>query len=814
MDLKQAISHLLNGETVLFLGSGFSAGAIKADGKEFSTATPLAHKLLQDSGFEPQEYINDLGAASEIYQDAMGEHKLVEFLRNEYSAVKITDSQDYFGSLKFHRIYTTNYDNVIDLAYRNHHKALRFATLSNNLNDFRDKQNLCVHLNGRIESLTIDSLNNEFKLTNVSYLTENITNSPWITLFRTDLKTAKAVFFVGYSMQYDLDLQRIVYEDTELKEKCFFILREDESKATLRLIKKFGTPYPINLDGFVAKIKEIAMEIGNRPIKLEAPILCFTKVKTPNTPSRILDSDVFDLFTKGEYSFDKIFHSTISPIDYKYCIYRSKVKEIFNDIKSNNKNILIHSDLGNGKTILIQELEAILAMNGYSVYHYNKYWATLNNEMEVICQKHDKTAIVFEDYSDKIKYLETLGCIRTDQIIIVSERTSMNDICYEKLYNIFGDFSHYNVNKLSPEDIDAISEILNTYGLWAELASSREDLKEQFIIRDCKNQISSLILKLLHSPNILQKFDKLVTSLKNEEGYYEAIIFILIAKVSRIDIDLDDLSYAIGADQINTPKFKKNPHVSEFVNFEDNSIKPKSSILAKELLQRIFDSEIIVSVLIKIFTRLSPHYYSNYNIKNILRRMMTYTNIQHILNKEDQNYKYNLLHFYESIKVLETCNKNPHFWLQYAIVMLSQYEYEKARSYFETAYSYAEKLDNFDTFQIDNHYARFILENEIEFGSKASCIKAFTEAHNILMDPKHKREVRHYPYRVAQNYYPFYEKFYKVMSPTEKTLFINACKDMIERIHWYEHSCQTHENRIDVNKAKQRLNLILQECRE
>lgn len=107
----------------------------------------------------------------------------------------------------------------------------------------------------------------------------------------------------------------------------------------------------------------------------------------------------------------------------------------------------------------------------------------------------------------------------------------MNDICYEKLYNILGDFSHYNVNKLSPEDIDAISEILNTYGLWAELASSREDLKEQFIISDCKNQISSLILKLLHSPNILQKFDKLVTSLKNEEGYYEAIIFILIAKV-------------------------------------------------------------------------------------------------------------------------------------------------------------------------------------------------------------------------------------------------------------------------------------------
>ena len=34
-------------------------------------------------------------------------------------------------------------------------------------------------------------------------------------------------------------------------------------------------------------------------------------------------------------------------------------------------------------------------------------------------------------------------------------------------------------------------------------------------------------------------------------------------------------------------------------------------------------------------------------------------------------------------------------------------------------------------------------------------MEAFLHAHSILMDPKHKIEVRYYPYRVAQNYYPF-----------------------------------------------------------
>ncbi len=812
MDINLAIRHLLNGECVLFLGSGFSVGATNANKQAFSTATPLAHKLLIEAGYANEDLIDDLGSASEIYQDVMGEHKLVEFLRNEYTAIEITKSQEFIGSLRFLRIYTTNYDNVIDLAYQKNRKALKQAVLSNRLNDFRDKNNLCVYLNGRIQNLTIESLNNTFKLTNVSYLTDDITNSPWITLFRTDLKAAKAIFFIGYSMQYDLDLQRIVYEDSQLKEKCFFILRDNEPKATISLIKKFGTPCPISLDGFIEKVQQLAADNAPTAIKLPPPQICFTKIKLPNAPSPILDGDVFSLLTKGEYIFDNIYHSILSPNDYKYCIYRTRVNEIYDAIINNGKkNILIHSDLGNGKTILIQELEAKLAYNGYNIYHFNKFWATLNDEIETICQQHDKTVFVFEDYSDKIKYLEALNCHRTDQILIVSERSSMNDLYYEKLLNIFTDFEHYDINKLNDEEVSKISDILTTYGLWAELSSKRDDLKGRFVIEDCNRHISSLILKLLHSPNILNRFQKLITSLKKEEGYYDAIIIILIAKVSRIEIDLDDLSYAIGAQHLNTPKFKKSPQICEFVNFDNNTIKPKSAIVAMELLQRIVDSRIIVSVLINTFKRLAPHYHSNLNIKNMLQKIMTYTNLQHVLNKEDQNYKYNLLSFYESIKVLHFCEKNPHFWLQYAIVMLSQHEYEKAKAYFDASYSYAKKIENFDTFQIDNHYARFLLENEIEAGTKSTCIDAFTRAHNILMDPKHKKEVRHYPYRVAQNYYPFYERFYKSMSIKEQQIFIKACVEMLERIQWYEKTCQTQDNKIDVQKAKQKLTVIVAE---
>lgn len=62
----------------------------------------------------------------------------------------------------------------------------------NRPNDFKNKSNLCIHINGDIKRLTQEKLNSEFKLTNVSYLTEDFNKSEWLTLFRSDLQTAKS----------------------------------------------------------------------------------------------------------------------------------------------------------------------------------------------------------------------------------------------------------------------------------------------------------------------------------------------------------------------------------------------------------------------------------------------------------------------------------------------------------------------------------------------------------------------------------------------------------------------------------------------
>ena len=257
MEIREAIIHALDGDAILFIGSGFSLGATNEKNDKFKTATPLAHKLLKECEFEEKDFINDLGIASRIYQETKGEIDLVEFLRKEYTAIDITSEQELIAQINWQRVYTTNYDNVFELACEKTKKRIQSVILSDRPNDYKDKSNICIHINGDIKRLTQERLNNEFKLTNVSYLTEDFNKSEWSPLFRSDLQTAKSIFFIGYSMQYDLDLQRIVFSTPNLIEKIFFIIGEQASKAEQMLIKTFGQPFPIGVKNFTTEINNI-----------------------------------------------------------------------------------------------------------------------------------------------------------------------------------------------------------------------------------------------------------------------------------------------------------------------------------------------------------------------------------------------------------------------------------------------------------------------------------------------------------------------------------------------------------------------------
>ena len=102
---------------------------------------------------------------------------------------------------------------------------------------------MCIHLNGYIDRLNRDTLWSEFKLTEASYVSTSLIDSPWLVLFREDLRLARAVFFLGYSLA-DLDIKRVLSETLDLREKTFFILGSRVDTVTAHRAARFGTVLP------------------------------------------------------------------------------------------------------------------------------------------------------------------------------------------------------------------------------------------------------------------------------------------------------------------------------------------------------------------------------------------------------------------------------------------------------------------------------------------------------------------------------------------------------------------------------------------
>jgi hypothetical protein len=130
---------------------------------------------------------------------------------------------------------------------------------------------------------------------------------------------------------------------------------------------------------------------------------------------------------------------------------------------------------------------------------------------------------------------------------------------------------------------------------------------------------------------------------------------------------------------------------------------------------------------------------------------------------------------------MDSAKTNPLFWLQYAIAALVTEDFNRAGKYFDAAYSFAENRDYYDAYQIDNHYARFLLLKAIRSEDVAVSMVAFSEARKLIYGQM-DRERLHYPYRVASLFVDFYETFASRLTPQQVGEIKRAAQYVSDRI--------------------------------
>jgi hypothetical protein len=474
MDLDEAFRHALDGQAVLFVGAGFATQALTARDEHLPTGHKLATLLASKLGLGTTP---PLDTVADMFVHRLGEFQLIQLLKNSLTAEKITQEQAVFGSVPWQRVYTTNYDNVVELAYAHHHRRIDSPTLGTSPSELTANKSVCLHINGFIETLESGTLRSHFVLTNTSYLTDNFNNSRWSRLFREDIEVARAVLFVGYSL-YDLDIARVLFASKQTQQKCCFVVSDAPTEEVVFLLSRFGAVVTVGAEAAGRRLTELAAMHVPTP-----PSLVFNSFRARSfaTGAVPITRDVFNLYVKGEVNLD-LLPAAFASREPLYYILRHDLEEVMARLDRDAPALVLHSYLGDGKTLLCQGAAFRAAQRGWHVLEFDRERATLATECEVIRRATEPTLVIIENYHRYLSLVERL-VLQTNPFLrlLLTSRTPTHLTARDQLRMLLAPVEPVDVavGPLTTDELTAIDRVFERAGLLGDAAALSADRRRE-----------------------------------------------------------------------------------------------------------------------------------------------------------------------------------------------------------------------------------------------------------------------------------------------------------------------------------------------
>lgn len=489
---------------------------------------------------------------------------------------------------------------------------------------------------------------------------------------------------------------------------------------------------------------------------------------------------MFDLLLLGDIRSDFVWSALHGGP--RYFLERSGAARIVNQLDGSDPVTVVHSDLGNGKTLLIEGIKCRAVERGYDVYVLTMRGEDLFRELDMVLESGAKVLLVVDDYPDWLDVLEYVGLHRKPETrLLLSARSSVHDVIIDRLCSVLGrpGVVELSADRLTDQDLAWVADFFDEYGLWGNKASWSRQRKLSHLQDTCGAQFHAILLSVLDSPQIVSRLSRLLDDLRQKRAYYDVVLTILVLAVLHSPSSIDTL-LDIWGERVLEVQFRQNASVRQLLDIRHGNVLLRSAVAARYILQRVADAPLIVETLIRMAHTADRAARTSRQYWDLLRSLMRFSNLQILL--PEQNRRISVLRYYESVKNLSWCSRNPHFWLQYAIASLVIEDFDRAERYFETAYSLAETRDDYDTYMIDNHFARFLLTKAVDSDNAETCMSVFRKARQIINEQIKTTERLHYPYRVALAYSDFYDAFESRLSPEHRGEIARAAKYVADRI--------------------------------
>ena len=772
MNLEDAIRVALDGRAILFTGAGFSYGATNVENNPIPSGKALAQKLLTEIGYARPDGALDKAAAA--YLRRKEKRDLVDLLIRHFTVRDVTESHVTLASLPWRRVYTTNYDAVFEEGSRRAGRVCTPVEGADQPRDHLSKPNLLIHINGAIARLTEDRLDSSFKLISQSYAADSFEESGWAFHFRNDIRTAGAIIFLGYSM-YDLDVRRVLYSE-DISSKCIFVVApiSPDSELDVEDLSDLGVVAPIGIDAFATTV--VTIQASHTPAMPELLLREWEEIypiKVALAPPT--DSEVFDFLVKGDLSTSLLLEAT-GPNKGNYVLDRTSLAHLDAELVTKGTCVLAIGDLGTGKTFVYDCISQIFLARGWRVFKLDGGSSDEIQETEEICAVSGDKLLVIENYQRHMELLRWLAETRPeDASVAITARTNAHEIFAKELFQMFGDrLRVYDLSKLEKREIEGTVALFDRYGLWADRIGWGFERKQQFVARDCARYLPSVLVDVLQSTHITDRYSALLAETGNRQDVEDLLICAFSLEAMGFAPRISHIQELL-ANRVRWGRLRTQTELRTIIDFDANVVRAKSSVLAGHLLRHVFSAKTIVTTLIGM-ARQADARRRERDFYQILNALLRYRSIAQIL--PEKNRLEATINFYEGTKNLTATTRNPQFWLQYGIACLAFGKLERSERYFKDAYSLAPL--GYDTFQIDNHYARLLLEKALIVPLVDDALLLVDEAKKIVLQQM-SAEFRYYPYRVALGLFKCYERFQGTWTPEQTAYFMRIIAEVKRR---------------------------------
>lgn len=767
----EMLRRIGSGNAVLFVGSGFAFNAKSVTGLDAPDAKGLANAIGTLGGFDGE---GDLRYAADRYMRSGDSAALVNMLIDRFTLVDDNPNRGEVASAGWRRIYTTNYDLLVERSAEGKGRLIKSVDVTSPATEYWQQNDICVHLNGSIRTVSKDTLNSSFKLSNSSYLSpESFLTSDWSFPFKKDLDLASAIVFVGYSL-YDIEIQKFLHSSPELREKTYFVTRIGETERNIYTFSNYGQVLPIGMDALASIFKtELAK---HRRTAEEVGVRSFVKYAPATTPWSARDADVDKMLMHGDIP-DSAFDSAIStentgaPI----IIMREALSQA-RRLLSGRKHLVVVSDFGNGKSMFLRELKSQLALEGADVYSVETDDDSNFADLELIVKATTPTYLFIDNYDAYLDLIRSFGALAPAHVkLVLSARATLNERNRQHLGAAHIECAELAVDELSSEDIDGLIRIFDNAGLWGSQAHLSRDAKVAHI-QERGAQLSLVLLSIIESPQMIDRVRGLLEPLVSVAEYRDTIFAISLLQVLNVPLTSALVSEVAMNDSVYTPELRSNSNFMQLFRVNAGRISARSSLFSLALIRNQFQPSYIVDQLLRIVDRFDGR--DRFPDKDrIFKDLLRFSVVERLL--PDKNKKTNLLRYYEELKRhAEWLVRNPHFWLQYAMTQMQFEEYAKAQKFLDQAYALARNREDYHTVQIDTQQARMWLEQASKAEAPGAAYELFEKA-NILLksvpNDMHKFWQLH-RYRLV------YEKQYVNFSKGQQAYFEQASKNCIADI--------------------------------